>query len=102
MSKVVNLLPQRRHAMKGVLLLPSSILNLNHPILLDIFFLENSHSNQENMKNPEINICELIESKMNEIIDTVNNMDSAIKADKLHNELRILDWILYQVCSNEE
>jgi hypothetical protein len=40
MSKVVNLLPQRRHAMKGVLLLPSSILNLNHPILLDIFFLK--------------------------------------------------------------
>jgi hypothetical protein len=21
-------------------------------------------------------------------------------ADKLHNELRILDWIFYQVCSN--
>jgi len=40
MSKVVNLLPQRRHAMKGVLLLPSSILNLNHPILLDIFILK--------------------------------------------------------------
>jgi len=40
MSKVVNLLPQRRHAMKGVLLLPSSILNLNHRILLDIFILK--------------------------------------------------------------
>jgi hypothetical protein len=55
----------------------------------------------ENMKNPEINICEHIESKMNEIIDTVNKMDSAIKADPLHRELRILDWILYQVCCNE-
>jgi nicotinic acid mononucleotide adenylyltransferase len=55
----------------------------------------------ENMKNPEINICELIESKMNEIIDTVNKMDSAIEADPMHSELRILDWILYQVCSNE-
>jgi hypothetical protein len=55
----------------------------------------------ENMKNPEINICELIESKMNEIIDTVNKMDSAIEADPLHRDLRILDWILYQVCCNE-
>jgi hypothetical protein len=55
----------------------------------------------ENMKNPDIQICNLIESKMNEIIDTVNNMDSAIKADPLHRELRILDWILYQVCSYE-
>ena len=55
----------------------------------------------ENMKNPEIIICELIESKMNEIIDTVNKMDSAIETDPLHRELRILDWILYQICSNE-
>jgi nicotinic acid mononucleotide adenylyltransferase len=55
----------------------------------------------ENMKNPEINICELIESKMNEIIDTVNKTDSAIEADPLHRDLRILDWILYQVCCNE-
>ena len=23
------------------------------------------------------------------------------KADPLHSELRILDWILHQVCSNE-
>ena len=55
----------------------------------------------ENMKNPEIIICELIESKMNEIIDTVNKMDFAIEAQPLHRELRILDWILYQICSNE-
>ena len=47
----------------------------------------------ENMKNPEINICELIEFKMNEIIDKVNEMDSAIEADPLHRDLRILDWI---------
>jgi hypothetical protein len=81
MSKVVNLLPQRRHAMKGVLLLPSSILNLNHPILLDIFFLENSHSNQENMKNPEINICEIIEPKKYEIILKLNQTYSIFEAD---------------------
>ena len=55
----------------------------------------------ENMKNPEINICELIESKINEIIGNVNKMDSAIEADPLHSEIRILDWILFQVCSNE-
>jgi hypothetical protein len=53
------------------------------------------------MKNPEIIICELIESKMNEIIDIVNKMDFAIEADPFHRELRILDWILYQICSNE-
>ena len=47
----------------------------------------------ENMKNPEIIICELIESKMNEIIDTVNKMDFAIEAQPLHREPRILDWI---------
>ena len=55
----------------------------------------------ENMKNPDIQICDLIESKMNEIIDTVNKTDSAIEADPLHRELRILDWILYQVRSYE-
>ena len=32
---------------------------------------------------------------MNEIIDKVNKMDSAIEADPMHSELRILDWILY-------
>ena len=55
----------------------------------------------ENMKNPDIQICDLIESKMYVIIDTVNKMDSVIEADPLHSELRILDWIFYQVCSNE-
>jgi len=55
----------------------------------------------ENMKNPNIYICTLIESKMNEIIDTINKTYSIFEADKLHGEFRILDWILYQVCSNE-
>jgi hypothetical protein len=55
----------------------------------------------ENMKNPDIFMCEIIESKMNEIIDKINEMDSILEADPLHSELRILDWILYQVCSNE-
>jgi hypothetical protein len=55
----------------------------------------------ETMKNPDIPICEIIESKMYEILDKINQMDSAIKADPLHSELRILDWILYQVCTNK-
>src|SRR5437867_2037263 len=49
----------------------------------------------ENMKNPNVYICALIESKMNGIIDKINQTDSILKADKLHSELRILDWILY-------
>jgi hypothetical protein len=55
----------------------------------------------EKMNNSDIFICEIIASKMNEIIDKVNQTDSAIEADPLLTELRILDWILYQVCSNE-
>lgn len=55
----------------------------------------------ENMKNPEINICALIESRMNQIIDEINKKDSIIESDPLDSELRILDWILYVVCSNE-
>ena len=54
----------------------------------------------ENMKNPDVYICEIIESKMNEIIHMINRTYSIIDADKLHSELRILDWILYAVCSN--
>jgi hypothetical protein len=53
------------------------------------------------MNNPDISICEILESKMNEIIDKMNQLDDAIEADPLHSELRILDWILFRVCSNE-
>jgi len=55
----------------------------------------------EEMKNPDIQICPLIETRMNELIDEINKKDSIIEADPLDSELRILDWILYQVCSNE-
>jgi hypothetical protein len=55
----------------------------------------------EKMKNPNISICKIIESKMNEIIDRINKTYSIFESDKLHSELRILDWILYQFCSNE-
>jgi hypothetical protein len=53
------------------------------------------------MNNPYIPIRDLIESKMNVILNKINQIDSAIEANPLHSELRILDWILYMVCSNE-
>jgi len=56
----------------------------------------------ENMKDPNIQICDLIESRMNKIILTINETYSVFEADKLHSELRILDWIFYQVCTNEK
>jgi hypothetical protein len=56
----------------------------------------------ENMKNPDIQICSLIKFKMNEIILTINQTYSIFESDKLHSELRILDWILYQVCINDK
>jgi len=55
----------------------------------------------DNMKNPNTQICNLIESRMNEIVLKINQTHSIFKADKLHSELRILDWIFYQVCSNQ-
>ena len=55
----------------------------------------------DNMKNPDIFICEIIESKMNEIIDKINKTHDVFVADLLHSELQILDWILYLICSNE-
>jgi tRNA U54 and U55 pseudouridine synthase Pus10 len=48
----------------------------------------------ENMKNPNIKICNLIESKMNEIILKINQTYTIFKADKLYTELRVLDWII--------
>jgi len=53
------------------------------------------------MKIPDIPICEALESKMNEVILEINQTQDIFEADKLHSELRILDWILYMVCSNE-
>jgi hypothetical protein len=47
----------------------------------------------ENLKNPDTKVCDLIESKMNEIILTIIQSHSIIEVDKLHCELRIMDWI---------
>jgi hypothetical protein len=54
------------------------------------------------MKNSDTNICSVIETRMNEIIDKINKTESIFEADPLDSELRILDWILYQVCINEK
>jgi hypothetical protein len=54
------------------------------------------------MKIPDIPICEVLESKMNDVILEINQTQDIFEADKLHSELRILDWILYQVCKDQQ
>ena len=54
----------------------------------------------KNMKNPNVEICSLIEARMNETIHEINKKSSIIESDILDTELRILDWIFYQVCVN--
>ena len=56
----------------------------------------------ETMKNPGNNICEIMESKMNNIILEINQTHDIIEADKLHSELGILDWTFYQVCKDQQ
>ena len=53
------------------------------------------------MKNPNVEICSLIEARMSITIEKMNKKDSIIEADPLDSELRILDWILYQVCKDQ-
>ena len=55
----------------------------------------------DNMKNTDTDICSIIETRMNEIINKINKTDSIFEADPLDSELMILDWILFRVCSNE-
>jgi hypothetical protein len=56
----------------------------------------------ENMINPDVEICSLIESRMNNVVSTINQIRDILEADKLHSELRILDWIFYQVCKDQQ
>jgi hypothetical protein len=53
-----------------------------------------------NMKNPNVEICSLLEARINETIQEINKTDSVYDADILYSELRILDWIFYQICVN--
>ena len=55
----------------------------------------------DNMKKPDLKICDVMESKMHDTILKINQTHDIFQADVLHSELRILDWIFYQVCSNE-
>ncbi|HEX5920969.1 MAG TPA: hypothetical protein VFY55_04240 [Nitrososphaeraceae archaeon] len=48
------------------------------------------------MKNSDVNICAVIESKMNEIMDEISEKHSIKEQDPLDSESRILDWIFYQ------
>ena len=56
----------------------------------------------ENMKNPNVEICSLIESRMSETIQEIKKLDSIFEFDILDSELRILDWIFYQVCKDQQ
>ena len=57
----------------------------------------------ENMKNDGTDICKIIESRMDEIIIIkIIKTDSIFELDPLDSEWRILNWILYHVCSNTE
>ena len=56
----------------------------------------------ENMKNPKVEICSLIESRMSETIQEIKKLDSIFESDILDSELRILDWIFYQVCKDQQ
>ena len=56
----------------------------------------------QNMKNPNVEICSLIEYRMNETIQEINQTHSIFQSDKLHSELGILDWIFYQVCMGQQ
>lgn len=55
----------------------------------------------EDLKNPDIQICNILESKMKEFILKINQTHSITQSDKLHSELRILNWIQYQVCGSK-
>ena len=55
-----------------------------------------------NMKNPNVEICSLLEARMNETILEIRKKNSIFERDILDTELRILDWIFYQVCKDQQ
>ncbi|HJR83809.1 MAG TPA: hypothetical protein VJ772_00415 [Nitrososphaeraceae archaeon] len=68
--------------------------DLNKRIELMIWVLEN-------MKNDGTDLCKIIESRMDEILTKIKKTDSIFELDPLDSELRILNWILYQVSSTK-
>lgn len=55
----------------------------------------------ENIKNPNVEICSLIEFRMNETVQEIKKKD-IFESDILDSELRILDWIFYPVCKDQQ
>ena len=51
----------------------------------------------QNRKNPDVEICSLIETRMNETIEEINKTYPIFESDKVHCQLRILDWIFFQI-----
>jgi uncharacterized protein YicC (UPF0701 family) len=56
----------------------------------------------QNVKKPNSFICQMIENRIQETMKEINKKDSIIESDPLDSELRILDWIFYQACSNNK
>jgi hypothetical protein len=56
----------------------------------------------ENIKNPNVQICELMESRLNEIILKINQSHDIFESDKLHTKLRILDYLFHNVCKDQQ
>ena len=54
------------------------------------------------MKNPNVEICSLIEHRINETIQEIKKSDSIFENDILDSELRILNWIFYQMCKDQQ
>lgn len=55
----------------------------------------------ESMKDPDNQVCNLIESRMNEVTMKIKQTSTIFEADKLYSELNILEWIYYVVCKAE-
>ena len=55
-----------------------------------------------NMKNRNVEICSLVEYRKNETIQEIKKKDSIFASDILDSELRILDWIFYQVRKDQQ
>jgi len=54
-----------------------------------------------NMKKSNSQICDILESRMKKTILKINQTHSMIQSDKLHSELRVMNWMLYQIAINK-
>jgi hypothetical protein len=52
----------------------------------------------DNMNDPNIQICDLLKTRINEITLTINQTHTIFETEKLYSELNILEWIYYEVC----